>query len=68
VALGCTVAPQRCTVAPIGVPWPLYEDHVLEPTISIYYSAQTVRPPPKPTYKWHILGMSASPWNDSHRP
>jgi len=32
------------------------------------YSAQTVRPPPKLTYKRHILGMSTSPRNDSHRP
>ena len=30
------------------------------------YSAQTVHPPPKLTHKRHILGMSASPQNDSH--
>ena len=32
------------------------------------YSAQTVRPPPKFMHKRHILGMSTSPLNDSHRP
>jgi len=32
------------------------------------YSAQTIHPPPKLTYKRHILGMSTSPRNDSHHP
>ena len=35
---------------------------------SLAYSAQTVRPPPKLTYKRDIPGMSTSPQNDSHRP
>ena len=30
--------------------------------------AQTLCPPPKLTYKMHILGMSSSPRNDSHCP